>query len=465
MAVTPNASPGPRHQRKGEVEDETTRTHRFQPPSVLYRGSQRLLDNHLKSILNSLILALNKLAQPLLHSLPALISVPNMVRRLVDHIPRNKVIRQLRKIFLLTTPLLVSAHRDSRADNHKRRTSVLDRASRRHFVLRQAIRYQVLLQRRFDELATLRRFLAIHAVFARAALEQRTADAVDAERRDDAPGPEQEAGAGRCNAVQEVFVQRVDEHDADDVAAVAGAENARDDAAVSGRDEYPGTLLTGDGECFGQVVGAHAGAVGRGGVVGPAVAWAVPVAVAGDGAVLVGGVCPVFEVEFQWLLRGFEEDGGRASAIGSFGFADAGQVYLVLVAVDEVAIAVHFQACIAGAENQSGGHEDGDGNVDGQDDSGGKHGEPLSQSAARLRTASETLLFLAFAPGDHPISNDAETSDQSSPDNAGNTRRSFFCTNAWDADNDDEIYQEEEREHALAYLHSLGRSGEEEERA
>ena len=179
-------------------------------------------------------------------------------------------------------------------------------------------------------------------------------------------------------------------------------------------------------------------------VVRPAVAGAVPVAVARDSAVLVSRISPVLEVEFQRDLSGLQKNGGRTGAVGLLSLAKASQVDLVLVAIDEVALAVHLEACIASTQDQGGGHKDGDHNVDGQNDSSCEHSEPLAQSTTRFGTASQTLLFLALAPCNYPVGNDAVGGDECSPDDAGNTRRALFSADARDADNDDQVDEEEQ---------------------
>ena len=69
---------------------------------------------------------------------------------------------------------------------------------------------------------------------------------------------------------EERFSHGIHQHDADDLAEVPCAEDARDDVAVACADHNPRTLFARDGEGFGEIVGGHAGAMRRRCVVGPA---------------------------------------------------------------------------------------------------------------------------------------------------------------------------------------------------
>jgi hypothetical protein len=90
LETTCNASPGPKHvesisQNKGSKSEILLHCTLLLPllPTLVCNG----LSNNLKATLDSLVLALDKLAQPLLHDLAALVGVPNVVRRLVNDVP------------------------------------------------------------------------------------------------------------------------------------------------------------------------------------------------------------------------------------------------------------------------------------------------------------------------------------------------------------------------------------------
>ena len=119
-------------------------------------------------------------------------------------------------------------------------------------------------------------------------------------------------------------------------------------------------MLAGDGEGFGERGLVHAGGVGGGGVVGPSEAGAVPVAVAGDGAVFVGRVDEGLEGAFDGILAGFEQDGGVPLAIVVVSNVTyTSEVDLVFGAVDVIAFSWGFERCISRAEDQGRREEDG----------------------------------------------------------------------------------------------------------
>lgn len=228
--------------------------------------------------------------------------------------------------------------------------------------LREGARHEILLQLRFDVFAALVRALAVDSILAGTAAEEGSGQAVPAERGEDPAEPEHEAPSRRSDTGEEVLVHSVDEEDAVDIVDVAGGEDAAVDPADTSGDEDPGSLLTGLGECFGKGICGHSGREGGGRVVGPGEAGAVPVAVAGDGAVLVGVVDPVVEGIFEGFFAGFDEDGG-----GGGGVAHAGDVDLVFVVVDEIAVSWRGKGGVAGAEDEGAGEEEDDDDVDDHD--------------------------------------------------------------------------------------------------
>ena len=156
------------------------------------------------------------------------------MRRRIDHVPTEQVLRQASQILLLAVPVVALADFDTRGDDGDGGFLALHGAGLGDFALAERVGDQVFLQLRFDVLAALVGGAAVDAIFARAAFGDGAGEAVETERGDDAAGPEHEASAGGGDGVDEVFVQRVDEEDAVDVFDFAAGEDAAVDAAYAG---------------------------------------------------------------------------------------------------------------------------------------------------------------------------------------------------------------------------------------
>ncbi|KAB8542114.1 hypothetical protein FH972_025577 [Carpinus fangiana] len=384
-----------------------------------------------------------QLAQPLFHDLPALDRLVHGVPDALDLVPRNKVIRQLAQVALLALPLAVAPVLDAAADDNERRARGLDLG--------------------LEEAAGLPDAAAKGAVFLGGAAKDGAANALHAERRDDAEAPQAEAGGGVADAVQQVLVQRVDEHDAGDVAAVAGGEDATDEGAVASGHADPGASLASESQGLGERVGGHAGGVGGWRVVGPAVARAVPVAVARDGAVLDGGEGPLVKGALERGLTGLKQNGGYLVALGILAVADAVKMDGVLAAVDGVAFAVVGQAGVDATEDQCGSQKNGDGDEDDQDSSLDQNANPLTQSASCLGTSGQTFFFLALTPGDDTIGHNTPDGNEQSPNGRSDAGPAFVGPDAVDGRNYDDVGQQQRGYDAHVYAESLGRAGEEDE--
>lgn len=366
------------------------------------------------------------------------------MRSLVDDVPGDEVVGQVSKIGLLALPLGVSAVADRTADNNERSVWSLDCACGDDLTLCQAVGNKVLLKLSLNELAALVSRLAVDAVFASAAVEEGSKNLLNAERTDNTKAPDGEAKVWVSDTVEQVFVKWVDEHDTDSVAVVSGSENARDDGTVAGRHKKPRTLLTDDCKSLGKCIGGHTGTVWAWSIVRPGVTWTVPVAVAVDRAVLVRGVGPVLKVILGRTLAGFDDHGWVLVSIAVVGdISNTSNVNLVLVAVDEDSLAIHFEGSIASAKDEGSGHEDNNDGVDGKNGSSEEDGQPLLESTASLWTTGEALFFLGLAPGDNAIGEDAPHCHQSSPYDGSDTRSALFGTYACNNDNDEHVSEEQ----------------------
>lgn len=232
--------------------------------------------------------------------------MPHLVWCLIDDVPTDEIVCQSGEVFLLALPFAVSSDFDARADDREWGVSTLNVASRHDFVLSEGVGDEVLLELRFDVLARLVGVAAIYTIFTRAALEERASEADSAEWRDDAPSPEDEATSGATDAMQKVLVERINHHDTGDLLHVPGAEDARNNATGTGRNQNPRSFLTSFGKGLGESIGRHSSRVGRWSIVGEGIARAVPVAVTRDGAILIGSIRPVLKIILEWLLASLE---------------------------------------------------------------------------------------------------------------------------------------------------------------
>lgn len=102
------------------------------------------------SISSRLVASLDNLAKSLLHDPSTLIGPPDLMRRLVDNVPTDEVLGEMRKIFLLTAPFAIASHADTTADDDEWSIGTLNRASAGHLVLGQRVGHQVLLELSLD---------------------------------------------------------------------------------------------------------------------------------------------------------------------------------------------------------------------------------------------------------------------------------------------------------------------------
>lgn len=297
----------------------------------------------------------------------------------------------------------------------------------------------------FDEFPGLICVAAVDSVFAGAAFEEGACETDGAERGDDTPCPEDEAPAGTTDAMQEILVVGVDKEEADDLFHVAGGEDTRYDASCSSGDQDVRAFFAFLCEGFGERIGGHSCGVWGGSIVGEGVAWAVPVAVARDGLILVRGVGPVLQVVLEGILAGFEEDGGIFLFAGVCHVADACEMDGILVAVDEDTAAVHSESRIASTNAQSAGHEDDNYDKDGGKDRRDQNGNPFLQSSTCLCASSETFLLFTLTICNHAISQNAPDGHHESEDDTGNANPAFLEANARDGKDHDHINGQEDR--------------------
>ena len=68
------------------------------------------------------------------HDLPPILHLPNLMRRLVDYIPRNQFVCQPCKILLFPLLLIIRMVFGTRTNNHQERIGALDRADTTSFL-------------------------------------------------------------------------------------------------------------------------------------------------------------------------------------------------------------------------------------------------------------------------------------------------------------------------------------------
>ena len=239
--------------------------------------------------------------------------------------------------------------------------------------------------------------------------------------------------------MQKILMERVDHHDTNDLLEVARAEDTRDDAASTRRDENIRALFSSLSKSFRECVRGHAGRVWGGCVVREGIAGAVPVAVAGDGTVLVSCVGPVLEVVLQWRFARLEEDGRVVDAVGLGDVSDAGEMHGVLVAVYKNAFTIHLECCVAATHTESSSHQDDDDDEDDGKNRSDGNSEPFLQCAARLGSASKTFLLFVLAVCDDTIGQNAPNSHDESPDNTCDTDPAFLEPDARNGQDEDHV--------------------------
>ena len=116
--------------------------------------------------------SLDKLLKTLLHDGTSLERVPYLMRRLVDDIPADEVVRKSSQILLLSLPLAVPPDFDATGNDDKRGVGGLNVPSRRNLVLGEAVSNEVLLKLRLDIFARLVCIATVDTVFTGAALEE-----------------------------------------------------------------------------------------------------------------------------------------------------------------------------------------------------------------------------------------------------------------------------------------------------
>lgn len=336
------------------------------------------------------------------------------MRGLVDNIPMAKLVGQVSEISLLLLPVVVLADLLAGTDDGQGRVAILDGAAAGHVALGQRLGHQVLLQLGEDVFSRLVGRLAPDAVLLVAALEQGAGDAVEAQRRQDAAEPEEEAAVRGADEAQQVLVEGVEQDEPLDGVAVAGREDARVDGAHAGADEDPGAVLARAGQGLADGLDDHAGGRGGGRRVAPGEARAVDVAVPADGAVVDGGVGELPEAVLDGAV-GLKEHRGQLGALGVGRVALAKDVQVVLVVVNGVQLAGRGQAGVEGAEDQGAGHEQEDHVEDGHGNGRDEHRGPFAQAASGFCPSGQPFLLFILSPENEAIRGKDPDGNEESP--------------------------------------------------
>ena len=129
----------------------------------------------------------------------------------------------------------------------------------------------------------------------------------------------------------------------------------------------------------------------------------------------------------------------------------------VLVAVDEDSLAVHLEAGVDGADGEGGSHQDDNDDEDDGEHNCSKNGKPLLQRAARLLTASETLLFLALPVSDNTVGRNAPDRHDESPHYTCDSHPALLKPEARDSQDEDHVDCQEQGDDGRGDAQALGR--------